>query len=799
MRCRTLRYAAAQLSCLVLVLGDVGSKRLDVRVCLVAALAVSLGLVSTASAAFPGRNGMLAVRPLHGDGIVLVGRNGRGERRICTRVSVCGHPGRPQFSPDGRSMLIAGPAVRLIGIDGVCQNCRFGVARAPAFRGDGTLVTFASGATLLEDGIDGIRQRTVLQPGSLELHGVSDAVWSVRGMLAVAAGGRVWIGQPDRLRSIGRGSSPSWSGDGSRVAFVRRGWITVLRVSGGAPRRVARGTAPAFSPDGRSIAFVDGRHRIEVISSAGGRARPVGRVRGLAVDWQPLPAHPAPCVPPPGAKVIARSTEAVVTSETGPPNRDPELFPATAVMGCLIANGRERLLESSASNNVDSATDYPMAALGGTYAAVVAHNIDEHYPDESNTVEVFDLRTAARSGFGGESGGCDPINTPTFCGIDQLVVGQNGVSAAHVDSGERQDAVRVSCASAAFCVASTGFGDVGASTDPPDGPWSSAKVAGLRSMSCPSPALCVGVGGDASVYVSVNPSGGASTWTQTQIPGAQFIWDVSCPSTTLCVASATGRGNLLVSTDPTGGPSAWSLDAVDGTTDLLAVSCPTTSECFAAAGYRGDVISSSNPTGGPSAWTVRHLALSGLQQMSCPSSSLCLGAPSGLPNGLLVSTDPAAGPWTTTDSPFRASDVSCPSTSLCVAVNGSGVSVSTNPGSGAWTTYGLSNPPLNVSCPTTTFCAIGTVGAGYVFTSTDPTAGAAAWKPVLADRIDCATTPSACATERIIASDRTGVHTLDSSTEYQAQTGPQLTGLALSGNTLSWQAHGSPTSAQLTP
>ena len=663
------------------------------------------------------------------------------------------------------------------------------------------LVTFASGATVFEDGIDGVRQTTVVKPGSLGFHGVSDAVWSVRGTLAVAAGGRMWIGRPGELRSIGRGGSPSWSGDGSRVAFVRRGWITVRRVSGGGSRRVVRGTAPAFSPDGRSMAFVDRRHRIEVISSAGGKARPVGRVRGLAVDWQSLPAHPAACVPPPGAKVIARSSEAVVTSETGPPPTAEFELPATAVMGCLTANGRERLLESSTFNNINGAAAYPMASLGGAYAGVVVDNYDDHYyGDASKTVAVFDLRTAARSGFGGESSACHDF-APLSCGIDQLVVGQNGVSAAHVDSGEQPDAITVSCASAAFCVAYNGFGDVSASTDPPDGPWSSANVAGprqLQRMSCPSTALCVGVDGSASVYVSANPIGGSSTWTKTQIPGVQNIENVSCPSMTLCVASASA-GNLLVSTDPTGGPNAWSVDAVDGTANLSAVSCPTTSECFAVAGG-GDIISSSNPTGGAGAWTVRHLGLGRLQQISCPSSSLCLAVPIGS-FGLLVSTDPAAGPWTTTNSSFTGlSDVSCPSTSLCVAVGGSGVSVSTDPSSGNWTTYGLSNPPQSVSCPTTSFCAIGGIGAGYAFTSTDPAAGAAAWKPVLADPIDCATTPPyACATEQIIASDRTGVHTLDSSTGFEAQTGPQLTGLALSGDTLSWNAHGSPTTAQLRP
>jgi hypothetical protein len=773
----------------------VGSKRVDATVFLIVVVVVSLGFVSAASAAFPGRNGMLAVQPLHGNGLVLVGRNGRGERRICTKLSVCGRPGRPQFSPDGRSVLFAGPAVRLVGTDGICQNCRFGVAAAPAFRG-GTLVTFASGTEVFEDGIDGIRQTTVVGPRSLR-HGVSDAVWSVRGTLAVASGGRILIGRPGALRSIGRGSSPSWSGDGSRVAFVRRGWITVRRMSGGASRRVVRGRAPAFSPDGRWIAFVDRQRRVELISSSGGHARRVGRVRGLAVDWQPLPAHPARCVAPPRSKVIAHSSEAVVTSETGPAPRESEDLPATALMGCLVANGRQRLLDNSTSNNIDNAVAYPLASVGEGYAGVVVDKYDEHYPDESPTVEVFDLRTAAPSGFGGQSGECDPFNTPTFCGIDQVVVGLNGVSAAHVESGEQQDAVRVSCASAAFCVASDGFGDISTSTDPSDGPWSSAKVAGLTRISCPSAALCVGVDATGAMYVSGNPIGGPSTWTKLQIPGVPFIANVSCPSTTLCVAAA-GGGNLLVSTDPTGGPSAWSVDAVDGTVDLTAVSCPTTSDCFAAAGYRGDVISSSNPTGGASAWTVRHLGLSGLQQISCPSSSLCVGAPSGLPDGVVVSTDPAAGPWTTTNSSFRASDVSCASISLCVAINGSGVSVSTDPSSSQWTTYGLGESPLSVSCPTTSFCAIGTVGAGYAFTTSDPTGGAAAWKRVLADPIDCAA-PTFCATERIIASDRTGVHTLDSSTEYEAQTGPQLTGLALSGATLSWNAHGSPSTAQLTP
>ena len=83
--------------------------------------------------------------------------------------------------------------------------------------------------------------------------------------------------------------------------------------------------------------------------------------------------------------------------------------------------------------------------------------------------------------------------------------------------------------------------------------------------------------------------------------------------------------------------------------------------------------------------------------------------------------------------------------------------------------------------------------------STDPTGGASAWIPVLVDKVDCASALRACGTEQIIASDRTGVRTLDTSTEFEVRTGPQLTDLALNSDTLRWQSHGSPASTQLTP
>ncbi len=212
----------------------------------VAALAVSLMLVAAASAAFPGRNGMLAVKPLYGAGTVLVGTNGRGEHRVCLRLSVCGHPGRPQFSPDGRSIVFAGPAVRLVGTDGVCENCRFGAAAAPAFRGDGTLVTFISGATVFEDSIDGIRRATVVSPATVRSRTVSAAVWSVRGN---ARGGR------------------------TRTHMDWHAWSAAIHRAGERPVLVSRWVADRVRPPAAGSSFGVSPHPRLGVSSVGPRRR----------------------------------------------------------------------------------------------------------------------------------------------------------------------------------------------------------------------------------------------------------------------------------------------------------------------------------------------------------------------------------------------------------------------------------------------------------------------------------------------------------------------------------------------
>ena len=111
---------------------------------IVGGAAVALGLLfaSPALAAFPGANGVLAVQPVSGGGIVLVGANGQGAHRICTVKAACGTPRRPRWSPDGRAIVFAGPAIRIVYPDGSCMNCQFGAAANPVFKPGGTVISF---------------------------------------------------------------------------------------------------------------------------------------------------------------------------------------------------------------------------------------------------------------------------------------------------------------------------------------------------------------------------------------------------------------------------------------------------------------------------------------------------------------------------------------------------------------------------------------------------------------------------------------------------------------------------------
>jgi WD40-like Beta Propeller Repeat len=245
------------------------------------------------------------------------------------------------------------------------------------------------------------------------------------------------------------------------------------------------------------------------------------------------------------------------------------------------------------------------------------------------------------------------------------------------------------------------------------------------------------VSGPAFVYgldsLAVDSSGFAA-WRKTTAP--QFpepISAVACPTPSLCIAG--GVGDIFTATDPPGGKSAWSVTALSANLgpEILDLSCPSTSLCL-GIGSNHALLSSTDPTGGAGAWTQPGIDPENiLGALSCPSVSLCVATDVG---GILTSKDPAGGAsaWARTSigQGVLAYDISCPSVSLCVATVTQGeILTSTDPtgGAAAWTKTPIDQGNVGaVSCPSVTLCVVAGPQGGML-TSTDPTGGASAWAP----------------------------------------------------------------------
>ena len=76
--------------------------------------------------------------------------------------------------------------------------------------------------------------------------------------------------------------------------------------------------------------------------------------------------------------------------------------------------------------------------------------------------------------------------------------------------------------------------------------------------------------------------GSAQAWTTITVDGANhYLYNVSCASTSLCVA-VDSAGNVVTTADPADGAGAvWTLANVDGGNWLFGISCPSTTLCVA--------------------------------------------------------------------------------------------------------------------------------------------------------------------------------------------------------------------------
>jgi hypothetical protein len=232
---------------------------------------------------------------------------------------------------------------------------------------------------------------------------------------------------------------------------------------------------------------------------------------------------------------------------------------------------------------------------------------------------------------------------------------------------------------------------------------------------------------------------------------------ISCPGGLTFCAAFDSNGNVFYSSDPLNQPPTWKTYAAlneifGGNTesgentdqaDALACAPPNPGQsapafCLVAdthgnLAYTTEITSARNEFGGLT-WSPPYSAdpswdeyePTAITSLSCPSASLCLGTDK-LGN-IIESTNPVgqaqnneqwtvlssidAGAGSQNGSP-GVRGISCPSTTLCVAVDGSGnILYTESPAAtaqGGWTVVSSLNPEggiTGISCPTTTECVI---------------------------------------------------------------------------------------------
>ena len=312
----------------------------------VLAAAAVLGLAVPSQAAFPGRNGRIAVAffddPGGGAGPARSGigllRANRGVSQKRREVIACTDDRKPPreclreyatpaYSPNGRWIAFdAGSRIAVVRTDGTGRRL------LPAAGTDPTNPTWSpTGKRIVFDAARSAAPRAIRDLYVVAADGsgrakrvvrdAADPSWSVDGLFAFERPSnaipprarRIVVSRPDgtHARAVSSGASgrpdfssdPDFSPDGSRIVYYSspRGRLTVVGTDGRGTRRLAAATAagqnPAWSPDGHRLAWwysgiyvarSDGTHAHRIAKD---RMGPMSSFNFSSSNpsWQPLP------------------------------------------------------------------------------------------------------------------------------------------------------------------------------------------------------------------------------------------------------------------------------------------------------------------------------------------------------------------------------------------------------------------------------------------------------------------------------------------------------------------------------
>ncbi len=270
----------------------------------------------------------------------------------------------------------------------------------------------------------------------------------------------------------------------------------------------------------------------------------------------------------------------------------------------------------------------------------------------------------------------------------------------------------VSCGSPGLCVAVDDAGNALVSTDPSAGSWRAQPLltpsggyptAALDSVSCTTVGFCAATSGT-DVLSTANAAAGA--WTDTRLPSLSGVNDrlaqVSCVPSGLCVSGGS-QGAVVVYPNGAGGhevafqlgraPVCSRYSCIDD--PIVGVSCVTAVFCAATDG--GNIWVSRNHAGGAGTWGKSRLSVAA-SSLTCPSATMCVI--SAADASVIASTaDPGAPRPSWTKAPLPSvkiriggyieppsiDGISCPSSHLCVAVDGlGGYAFAGDPAGGKW-------------------------------------------------------------------------------------------------------------------